>query len=41
MSTYDNLLAVVELNVKKREKQRSIVEQLLTEFNLQHLRNHR
>ena len=39
MSTYDNLLAVVELNVKKREKQRSIVEQLLTEFNLQHLRN--
>ena len=39
MSTYDNLLAVVQLNVKKPEKQRSIVEQLLTEFNLQHLRN--
>ncbi len=39
MSTYDNLLAVVELSVKKREKQRSMVEQLLTEFNLQHLRS--
>lgn len=39
MSTYDNLLAVVQLNVKKPEKQRSIVEQILTEFNLQHLRN--
>ena len=39
MSVYDNLLAVVQLNVKKAEKQRSIVEQLLTEFNLQHLRN--
>ena len=39
MSTYDNLLAVVQLTVKKPEKQRSVVEQLLTEFNLQHLRN--
>lgn len=39
MSVFDNLLAVVQLNVKKAEKQRSIVEQLLTEFNLQHLRN--
>ena len=39
MSTYDNLLAVVELSIKKREKQRSMVEQLLTEFNLQHLRS--
>tara|TARA_B100001029_G_scaffold81494_1_gene66946 strand:- start:1376 stop:2128 length:753 start_codon:yes stop_codon:yes gene_type:complete len=39
MSTYDNLLAVVQLTEKKPEKQRSMVEQLLTEFNLQHLRN--
>ncbi len=39
MSTYDNLLAVVQLTVKKTEKQRLMVEQLLTEFNLQHLRN--
>ena len=39
MSTYDNLLAVVQLTIKKPEKQRSMVEQLLTEFNLQHLRN--
>ena len=39
MSTYDNLLAVVQLTVKKHEKQRSTVEKLLTEFNLQHLRN--
>ena len=38
MSTYDNLLAVVQLTIKKPEKQRSMVEQLLTEFNLQHLR---
>ncbi len=39
MSTYDNLLAVVQLTIKKPEIQRSMVEQLLTEFNLQHLRN--
>ena len=39
MSTYDNLLAVVQLTVKKHEKQRSMVEKLMTEFNLQHLRN--
>ena len=39
MSTYDNLLAVAQLTVKKHEKQRALVEQLLTEFNLQHLRN--
>ena len=39
MSTYDNLLAVVQLTIKKHEKQRAMVEQLLTEFNLQHLRN--
>ena len=39
MSTYDNLLAVVQLTIKKPERQRSMVEQLLTEFNLQHLRN--
>ena len=39
MSAYDNLLAVVQLTIKKHEKQRSLVEQLLTEFNLQHLRN--
>ena len=39
MSTYDNLLAVVQLTIQKSEKQKSMVEQLLTEFNLQHLRN--
>ncbi len=39
MSTYDNLLAVVQLTIKKPEKQRSMVEQLLTEFNLLHLKN--
>ena len=39
MSAYDNLLAVIQLTIKKHEKQRSLVEQLLTEFNLQHLRN--
>ena len=39
MSTYDNLLAVIQLTVKKPEKQRLVAEKLLTEFNLQHLRN--
>ena len=39
MSTYDNLLAVIQLTVKKPEKQRLMAEKLLNEFNLQHLRN--
>ncbi len=39
MTTYDNLLAVVQLNEKKVENQRTMVEKLLTEFNLEHLKN--
>ena len=39
MSVYDNLLGVCQISIKNSEKQRLIVEKLLTEFNLQHLRN--
>ena len=39
MTVFDNLLAICEISIKEREKQRSMVEKLLTEFNLQHLRN--
>jgi lipopolysaccharide export system ATP-binding protein len=39
MSVYDNLLGVCQLTIKGSKKQRDIVENLLDEFNLQHLRN--
>jgi|TARA_B110000211_G_C14081783_1_gene554907 lipopolysaccharide export system ATP-binding protein len=39
MSVYDNLLGVCQLCIKESNKQRSIVEKLLDEFNLQHLRD--
>ena len=39
MSVHDNLLGVCQISIKNSEKQRLIVEKLLTEFNLQHLRN--
>ena len=39
MSVYDNLLGVCQISIKENEKQRLMVEKLLTEFNLQHLRN--
>tara|TARA_A100001011_G_scaffold22918_1_gene22913 strand:+ start:1004 stop:1762 length:759 start_codon:yes stop_codon:yes gene_type:complete len=39
MSCYDNLLGVCQLSIKGAENQIAMVEKLLDEFNLQHLRN--
>ena len=39
MTVFDNLLGICQISIKEREKQKSMVEKLLTEFNLQHLRN--
>ena len=39
MSVYDNLLGICQLSVKQKQKQKEIVEKLLNEFNLQHLRS--
>ena len=39
MSCYDNLLGVCQLSIKGAENQVAMVEKLLDEFNLQHLRN--
>ena len=39
MSVFDNLLGIAQIGIKGAEKQHSIVEKLMTEFNLQHLRN--
>ena len=39
MTVFDNLLGVCQISIKESAKQRSMVEKLLTEFNLQHLRN--
>jgi lipopolysaccharide export system ATP-binding protein len=38
-SCYDNLLGVCQLSIKGAENQVAMVEKLLDEFNLQHLRN--
>ena len=39
MSVYDNLLGVCQLSINDADKQISLVEKLLDEFNLQHLRD--
>ena len=39
MSVYDNLLGVSQLSIKGTDNQISLVEKLLDEFNLQHLRD--
>ena len=39
MSVFDNMLGIAQIAIKGAEKQHSIVEKLMTEFNLQHLRN--
>ena len=38
MSVYENLLGVCQLSIKGSKNQRNLVEKLLDEFNLQHLR---
>ena len=38
MSVYDNILGIAQLFIKSVEKQKTITEKLLDEFNLQHLR---
>ena len=39
MSVYDNLMGICQLSIKGSDKQSSMVEKLLDQFNLQHLRN--
>ena len=39
LSTYDNLLGLVQLQVKDKKKQKEETERLLEEFNLIHLRS--
>ena len=39
LSCMDNLKAIAEITIKNRVKQESVVEELLSEFNLSHLRN--
>ncbi len=39
MDTYSNLMGVAELCIKKDEQRRLVVEKLMNEFNLQHLKN--
>ena len=38
MSCFDNVMGVAQLSIKGYENQKAITEQLLTQFNLQHLR---
>ena len=39
MTVFDNLLGICQISIKESSKQKLMVEKLLTEFNLQHLRN--
>ena len=39
LSCVNNLKAIAEITIKDRVKQESVVEELLSEFNLSHLRN--
>ena len=39
MSVFDNLLGICQIGIKGSDRQRSMVDKLMTEFNLQHLRN--
>jgi len=38
MSVYDNVMGIAELSIKGVENQKAITEQILDQFNLQHLR---
>ena len=39
MSVYDNIMGIAQISIDGAEKQKSITEKLLDEFNLQHLRS--
>ena len=39
MSVYDNIMGIAQISIKDLEKQKSVTEKLLDEFNLQHLRS--
>ena len=39
MSVYDNIMGIAQISISEIEKQKSITEKLLDEFNLQHLRS--
>ena len=39
MSVYDNVLGIAQISIEDNKKQKEITEQLLDEFNLQHLRS--
>ncbi len=39
MDTYSNLMGVAELCIKKSDERKLVVEKILNEFNLQHLKN--
>ena len=39
MSVYDNIMGIAQISIKEVDKQKSITEKLLDEFNLQHLRS--
>ena len=38
MSCYDNVMGIAQLSIKGYENQKAITEEILTQFNLQHLR---
>ena len=38
MSVYDNVMGIAQISIKGIENQKAITEQILTQFNLQHLR---
>ena len=39
MSVYDNLMGICQISIKGKQKQREVVEKLLSEFQLEHLRS--
>ena len=38
MSVYDNIMGIAQLSIKGIENQKAVTEQILDQFNLQHLR---
>jgi len=39
MSVYDNLMGICQISIKGKQKQKEVVEKLLNEFQLEHLRS--